>query len=139
MNLVRSEFQKPIKLKQGKWSPKGKIKGREVLLISSGPNLLEYKNEIENIILLGCGTSLHACQIGEYYFKKYRCVNNVNHYDASEFSLDDIPPQGKTLIIMCSQSGETMDLHKILDVIKYKSNCITLGIINVVDSLDIEP
>jgi len=51
VNLVRSEFQKPIKLKQGKWSPKGKIKGREVLLISSGPNLLEYKNEIENYII----------------------------------------------------------------------------------------
>lgn len=98
-------------------------------------NILPMINEIENIILLGCGTSLHACQIGEYYFKKYRCVNNVNHYDASEFSLDDIPPEHKTLIIMCSQSGETMDLHKILDVIKYKSNCVTLGIINVVDSL----
>ena len=98
-------------------------------------NILPMINEINNIILLGCGTSLHACQIGEYYFKKYRCVNNINHYDAGEFSLEDIPPQNKTLIIMCSQSGETMDLHKILDVIKYKSNCITLGIINVVDSL----
>jgi len=50
VNLVRSEFQKPIKLKQGSWSPKGKIKGREVLLVSSGPNLIEYKTEIENYI-----------------------------------------------------------------------------------------
>ena len=51
VNLVRSEFQKPIKLKQGSWSPKSKIKGKEVLLVSSGPSLREYKTEIENYIL----------------------------------------------------------------------------------------
>ena len=50
VNLVRSEFQKPIKLKKGSWSPKSKIKGREVLLVSSGPNLKQYKLEIENYI-----------------------------------------------------------------------------------------
>ena len=50
-NLVRSEFQKPIKLQKGSWSPKLKIKGREVLLVSSGPNLKQYKLEIENYIM----------------------------------------------------------------------------------------
>ena len=76
-------------------------------------------NDIENIILLGCGTSLHACQIGEYYFKKYRCINNISSYDASEFSLDDISPYKNTYYIMFT-TGETMDLNKILDIIKYK-------------------
>ena len=52
VNLVRSEFQKPIKLKKGSWSPKGKIKGREVLLVSSGPHMMEYKAEIEFAALL---------------------------------------------------------------------------------------
>ena len=51
VNLVRSEFQKPIKLKKGNWSPKKIIKGKEVLLISSGPNLLQYKIEVENYII----------------------------------------------------------------------------------------
>ena len=51
VNLVRSEFQKPIKLKKGSWSPKRRIKGREVLLVTSGPNILDYKNEIENYIV----------------------------------------------------------------------------------------
>ena len=50
VNLVRSEFQKPIKLQKGEWSPKSKIKGKEVLLVTSGPNLLQYKIEIENYI-----------------------------------------------------------------------------------------
>ena len=52
VNLVRSEFQKPIKLQKGSWSPKSKIKGKEVLLVSSGPNLKQYKLEIENYIKL---------------------------------------------------------------------------------------
>ena len=47
VNLVRSEFQKPIKLSKGSWQPEKKLKGKEVLLVSSGPKLNEYKKEIE--------------------------------------------------------------------------------------------
>lgn len=50
VNLVRSEFQKPIKLLNGSWLPETKLKGKDVLLISSGPKLNEYKKEIENYI-----------------------------------------------------------------------------------------
>jgi 4-hydroxy 2-oxovalerate aldolase len=50
INLVRSEFQKPIKLIRGSWMPEKKIKGKEVLLIASGPKLAEYKKEVENYI-----------------------------------------------------------------------------------------
>ncbi len=50
VNLVRSEFQKPIKLFKGSWQPEKKLKGREVLLISSGPKLNEYIKEIESYI-----------------------------------------------------------------------------------------
>ena len=48
VNLVKSEFQKPISIKKGKWSPLKRMKGREILLISSGPKLSEYQKEIEN-------------------------------------------------------------------------------------------
>ena len=50
VNLVRSEFQKPIKLLKGTWSPKKKLNNKEVLFVSSGPNLLEYKKAIEKYI-----------------------------------------------------------------------------------------
>lgn len=96
--------------------------------------LQPYIKEIDNIILLGCGTSLNACHIATYYLKQMRCVNNIYCVDAAEFSLQDMPMKNKSLIIMCSQSGETMDLHRILHMIK-DTNCITMGIINVVDSL----
>jgi len=51
VNLVRSEFQKPIALTKGKWCPSKKIKSREVMLITSGPKLEEYKKEIEKYII----------------------------------------------------------------------------------------
>ena len=50
VNLVKSEFQKPIKLTKGNWIPKNKLASKEVLLISSGPKLVEYKKEIEKFI-----------------------------------------------------------------------------------------
>jgi len=101
--------------------------------------LRDYIREIETIVLVGCGTSLHACQIGVFYLKKFQQLGygNVNHicsYDAAEFSVLDIPKKGKTLVIMISQSGETMDLHRILPFVKERG-CLTMGIINVVDSL----
>jgi len=51
VNLVKSEFQKPIKLKDGKWNPKSKINSKNVLLISSGPKFLEFKKEVEKYII----------------------------------------------------------------------------------------
>ena len=50
VNLVRSEFQKPIKRTRGTWLPETKFKNKEVMLISSGPKLNEYKSEIEKYI-----------------------------------------------------------------------------------------
>jgi 4-hydroxy 2-oxovalerate aldolase len=51
VNLVRSDFQKPIKITSGTWKPKNEFNNKEVLLISSGKSTSEYKKEIENYIL----------------------------------------------------------------------------------------
>ena len=50
VDLVRSEFQKPMKLTKGKWSPSKVIRKREVMLLASGPKANDYKQEIENYI-----------------------------------------------------------------------------------------
>lgn len=51
INLVRSEFQKPIKLVNGSWKPSSSLRNKEVLLISSGPTVKEYQKEIEKYII----------------------------------------------------------------------------------------
>jgi len=97
--------------------------------------LKDHIKDIKNIILLGCGTSLNACHIGAIYISKLKCINYVNCFDAADFELNNIPLEGKTLLVLSSQSGETKDLHKVLEMIKSQNNIITIGIINVVDSL----
>ena len=50
VDLVRSDFQKPMKLIQGSWLPSKKIKNREVLLLASGPKANDYRQELEKYI-----------------------------------------------------------------------------------------
>ena len=89
---------------------------------------------IRHIIFLGAGTSYNAALIGKYYFEQIRLFETVQVYEASEFSEYNIPITGTSLVFFLSQSGETQDLYKNIAICK-RHNCITLGIINVVDSL----
>ena len=98
-------------------------------------NIQKQIHDIQNVIFLGCGTSLYACHIGRHYLKHMECVNNVMCFDAADFELNDIPMNGLTLLVMCSQSGETKDLHRVLQLIQHRKNTITMGVINVVDSM----
>ena len=96
-------------------------------------NKIKLKN-IEHIILLGCGTSYYSCMYGKDFFKKLCDFNTIQLYDGADFEENDIPVKGETLIIFVSQSGETKDLHRCINIAK-KKNIITMGVINVVDSL----
>lgn len=96
----------------------------------------------DNIIFLGCGTSLNAGLMTVALFKSIKCFNTVQVHDGAEFSENDIPTYGqsKTCFVFISQSGETKDLHRCLETIKTscasrKIQYKTVGIINVVDSM----
>jgi glucosamine--fructose-6-phosphate aminotransferase (isomerizing) len=90
--------------------------------------------EIENIILLGCGTSYNAGLLSVHFFKELCNFNTIQVFDGAEFSLNDIPKKGKTALILLSQSGETKDLHRCIEIAK-KNDLFTIGVVNVVDSL----
>jgi glucosamine--fructose-6-phosphate aminotransferase (isomerizing) len=110
----------------------GRIQNGEVKLGGLDAHI-DYIKNIEHIILLGMGTSYHAGMIGEKIIKNMCDFQSVRCYDAGEFHEDDIPLKN-TLAILISQSGETKDLHACLKILKQKE-VITMGIINVVDSL----
>ena len=88
---------------------------------------------VDNIIFLGCGTSFNAGHFASYYFKQNEKFNTVQVIDGSDFSNQDIPKYGKTVCIFLSQSGETLDLIRCLEICN-KNNIITIGVVNVVDS-----
>lgn len=100
-----------------------------------GPMLYEsiLKN-IEHIILLGCGTSLNACQHATGFFKDLCNFTTVQAFDGSEFTIDDIPKKGQASAIFLSQSGETKDLYRCIKICR-DNNIFSIGAINVVDSL----
>ena len=91
---------------------------------------------LEHLIVLGCGTSYHASMLAKYYFseKSRETFNTIQSFDASEFTRSDIPRTGKVLCIVCSQSGETRDLIKCIEICK-EARCILFGVVNVVDSV----
>ena len=90
----------------------------------------------ENIILLGCGTSYHAGLLVTALYKSLRIFNTVQIFDGAEFTENDMPIKGHTCYIFISQSGETKDLHRCLEMIKSKDGQkINIGVINTVESL----
>ena len=100
-------------------------------------NFKKLNIHFSNIILLGSGTSYHACILGEYFFKR-NSEYNIRAFNVSEFSLDDLPVQN-TLFIMISQSGETKDIYDMIIKIRGTKDSIYkyrfLSITNSINSL----
>jgi glucosamine--fructose-6-phosphate aminotransferase (isomerizing) len=95
---------------------------------------LSLLKDVSNIIILGCGTSFFAGLYGMHFFKRLTNLNIIQVFDGAEFSSCDIPRVGKTAVILVSQSGETKDLHRCIEI-AHQGNAVTIGVINVVDSL----
>ena len=111
----------------------GRIHNDKVILGGLDPeyDLLKDRNEI---IILGCGTSLNAGLWISYIMKKNRIFKNVKVIDASEFEPYEICNNNDCVIIVLSQSGETKDVHRCMDKVK-NLNIPIIGIINSVGSL----
>lgn len=116
--------------------------GSRILPDNSGVQLGgldEVKDKIQqaqHIILMGCGTSFHACLIAASYFRKVPALETVQISDGSEFEVSIIPKKGVCALILVSQSGETMDLHMGMNRFRETHpQGLVLGVVNVVDSL----
>lgn len=102
---------------------------------------IDYKEKLatmRHVILLGCGTSLNAAYFAQGYFKEFANFDSVQVIDGADFNLHDVSNNGanETCLILCSQSGETKDLHRCLKLVEEsKYNIFTIGVVNVVDSL----
>jgi glutamine---fructose-6-phosphate transaminase (isomerizing) len=96
---------------------------------------------IENLILLGCGTSYYAGCVGLHYFKDIAGFSTVQVFDGGEFGKADFPrdTDGMTLspktgLLLLSQSGETKDLHRCIKIAK-ANNIAMMGVVNVENSM----
>jgi len=112
----------------------GRIKNKLEVKLGGLEQSTETLKNIQNLIILGCGTSYFAGLYGMYFFKMLCNFNTVQVFDGADLNEYDIPKMGNTAFILISQSGETKDLHRCIDIAK-NNNITTIGVINVVDSL----
>ena len=96
----------------------------------------EAKNifpQVENILILACGTSNYAGQVARYWVEEIAgipCSVEV----ASEYRYRVSVPNPKTLVVTISQSGETADTLAALNHAKATGHAFTLAICNVPES-----
>jgi glucosamine--fructose-6-phosphate aminotransferase (isomerizing) len=88
--------------------------------------------QAQRIVMVACGTSWHACLVGEYLFEDLARINVEVEY-ASEFRYRNPIINENDIVIAVSQSGETADTLAALELAKSKGATI-LGICNVVGS-----
>ncbi len=112
---------------------RGRLNVEEGLARLGGLNLTpEQLREIRRIIILGCGTSWHAGLIGEYMLEEFARIPVEVEY-ASEFRYRNPIVDEGTLVLVISQSGETIDTLAAMREAGRKG-ARALGIVNVVGS-----
>ena len=109
--------------------------------ISSTISIGENKNVIDKlnirgfnkIVITACGSAYNAGVTAKYVFERLCRFPSVEVELASEFRYKDPVIDGKTLVILISQSGETADTIAAMREAKAKG-AVTLSIVNVVGS-----
>ncbi len=117
---IRDCFRGRLNVTEG-WVSLGGIKDYENKLIAA-----------PRLIMVACGTSWHACTVGEYLIEDLARINVEVEY-ASEFRYRNPIINENDIVIAVSQSGETADTLAALELAKSKGATI-LGICNVVGS-----
>lgn len=98
-----------------------------------GAKAEEIFKEIDNVLILACGTSFYAGMTARYWIESIAKIP-VNVEIASEYRYRDSVPNPKTLVVTISQSGETADTLAALKHARSLGMEHTLTICNVASS-----
>ncbi|MCK6483219.1 MAG: glutamine--fructose-6-phosphate transaminase (isomerizing) [Phycisphaerae bacterium] len=112
---------------------RGRIDMSEDRVVLGG--LAKYVRDLvraKRIIISACGTAWHAGLVGEYLLEDLAHVPTEVEY-ASEFRYRNPIIEDGTVVIVISQSGETIDTLAALREARDKG-ALTLGLVNVVGS-----
>ena len=93
--------------------------------------IIDEVGDLQRVCFVACGTSYHASLTGKYLIESLAGIP-TDVILASEFKYSANTLNDKTLVVFISQSGETADSLKALDVANQTSK--TLGIVNVAGS-----
>jgi glucosamine--fructose-6-phosphate aminotransferase (isomerizing) len=88
--------------------------------------------DLQRIVMVGCGTSLHAGMVGDFAFEDLAALQSEVQ-PAAEFRYRNPLVDGRDLVVAISQSGETADTLAAVREAKDKGSMI-MGLVNVVGS-----
>jgi glucosamine--fructose-6-phosphate aminotransferase (isomerizing) len=112
---------------------RGRLSRDDATAVFGGLNLAPRQlQQVNRIVLTGCGTSWHAALVGEYLIEEFARLPVEVEY-ASELRYRNPPLDEGTLLFAITQSGETADTLAALRELKRKGHP-TLAICNVVGS-----
>ena len=105
---------------------------RKTLLRNEIP--VNFLDHASRILILACGTSYHAGLVGKYWFEKY--LKLPTHVEiASEYRYRSPVIEDNTLVLVITQSGETIDTLEAMEYVrKNNSTCKLAAITNVANS-----
>lgn len=111
----------------------GRIESETTVKLGGLDKYKDVLDGADHLILLGCGTSYHSGLFAMSIFKSLRTFVTVSLYDGADFNEKDVPMKGQSVAVLISQSGETKDLHRCIQIIQ-DNNIISIGVVNVIDS-----
>lgn len=128
--MLKEIFEQPEAIKN---AMRGRFSDDDSSAKFGGLNISAQElRQIDRILFCACGTAWHACLVGEYLIERYARIPVEVEY-ASEFRYRNAPLDKNTLVIVVSQSGETIDTLAALKEAKRKG-FRTLAINNSVGS-----
>ena len=92
----------------------------------------EYVRDISRVFIIACGSSYHVAMVSKYNWERLT-RRPVEVMLASEFRYSDPLVDDKSLVIVISQSGETLDTMAAMREAKRRGGR-TLAVVNVVGS-----
>lgn len=112
----------------------GRIRLKEGQARLGGLNMTDAElRQVENIVIVGCGTAYYAGQLASYYIEQFTENVNVRVEIASELRYRSFHVPKNTVALIVSQSGETADTLACLTELKRRGiRC--LGVVNAVGS-----
>ncbi len=128
--MLKEIYEQPRSVRD---SMRGRLNARAGVVVLGG--VIDFEQKLvaaKRIIMVACGTSWHACLVGEYLFEDLTRIPVEVEY-ASEFRYRNPVIYEDDIVIAISQSGETADTLAAIELAKSKGATI-LGICNVVGS-----
>ena len=128
--MLKEIFEQPNTVRD---AMRGRLSLEECTAKLGGLNMTPAElRDVGRLVLMGCGTALHAGMVGEYLIERLANIPTEVEY-ASEFRHRNTPITPETLVFAISQSGETADTLGALRESRRKG-FRTLGICNNVAS-----